>query len=40
MSRLESGQMTLEKVQFRSAHALVNDCLDIFRTVQIVRPLS
>lgn len=30
MSRLESGQMTLEKVQF-DLHALVNDCLDIFR---------
>ncbi|WP_022961351.1 response regulator [Halopseudomonas pelagia] len=30
MSRLESGQMTLETVQF-DLHALVNDCLDIFR---------
>lgn len=30
MSRLESGQMTLESVQF-DLHALVNDCLDIFR---------
>lgn len=30
MSRLESGQMSLESVQF-DVHALVNDCLDIFR---------
>lgn len=29
MSRLESGQMNLEFVQF-DLHALVNDCLDIF----------
>lgn len=31
ISRLESGQMTLEKVQF-DLHALINDCLDILRT--------
>ena len=31
MSRLESGQLTLERVQF-DLHALVNDCLDIYRT--------
>ena len=30
MSRLESGQLTLERVQF-DLHALVNDCLDIYR---------
>ncbi|MEB3735194.1 histidine kinase dimerization/phospho-acceptor domain-containing protein [Halopseudomonas pachastrellae] len=30
MSRLESGQLTLEHVQF-DLHALVNDCLDIYR---------
>lgn len=30
MSRLESGQMTLENVQF-DLHALINDCLNIFR---------
>jgi len=29
MSRLESGQMVLEKVQF-DLHALINDCLNIF----------
>lgn len=31
MSRLESGQLILENVQF-DLHALVNDCLDIFRS--------
>lgn len=30
MSRLESGQMILENVQF-DLHALINDCLNIFR---------
>lgn len=30
VSRLESGQLVLEKVQF-DLHALVNDCLDIYR---------
>lgn len=30
MSRLESGQMLLERVQF-DLHALINDCLNIFR---------
>ena len=30
MSRLESGQLVLENVQF-DLHALINDCLDIFR---------
>lgn len=30
VSRLESGQLILEKVQF-DLHALVNDCLDIYR---------
>ena len=31
VSRLESGQLVLEKVQF-DLHALVNDCLDIYRS--------
>lgn len=30
MSRLESGQLVLDSVQF-DLHALINDCLDIFR---------
>lgn len=30
MSRLESGQLVLEHLQF-DLHALINDCLDIFR---------
>ncbi|WP_190324494.1 response regulator [Pseudomonas profundi] len=31
ISRLESGQLTLDKVQF-DLHALINDCLDILRS--------
>ena len=30
VSRLESGQLVLEKVQF-DLHALINDCMDIYR---------